>query len=246
MKIGSKIIHLESVDSTNNYAANLVHQANCINGTVILADDQYLGKGQRGSEWLTSKGDNLTSSIIIYPDKLAVDDQFYLTCMAALSVVDTLKGYGIQANIKWPNDIYVNQEKIGGILIENVIQGNLIKTAIIGIGLNVNSFPKAFNAICMQELISKPLKPFDVLMRLINCLNVWGAELNFGNLNVLLSAYNELILMKNQIVAFEDEKGFFNAKVLGVSINGFLELALENEMRSYGIKQVTWRLESNF
>ena len=135
MKIGSKIIHLESVDSTNNYAANLVRQGNCDHGTVILADDQFLGKGQRGSEWIATKGDNLTTSIVLTPDNLSVEDQFYLTCLASLSVVDTLKEYHIEASIKWPNDIYVEHKKIAGILIENSFQGNSIKSSIIGIGL---------------------------------------------------------------------------------------------------------------
>jgi BirA family biotin operon repressor/biotin-[acetyl-CoA-carboxylase] ligase len=244
MMIGSKIIHLESVDSTNNYAANLVHQGNYAHGTVILSDDQFLGKGQRGSEWLTKKGENLTCSFIICPDKLAVDDQFYLTCLIALSTVDTLKEYGIDATIKWPNDIYVKQKKIAGILIENFLQGNLIKTSIIGIGLNVNSCPNAFNAICMQDLISETLKPFDVLIRLIAKLNNWSPIFFNISFNILLTSYNNRLYGMNQLLKFEDDQGTFHGKVLKVTSNGMLEIEVENEIRNYGIKQIIWHFES--
>ena len=242
--IGSKIIHLESVDSTNNYAANLVHQGNYAHGTVILSDDQFLGKGQRGSEWLTKKGENLTCSFIICPDKLSVDEQFLLTCLVALSIVEVLKEYGIEACVKWPNDIYVNQQKIGGVLIENFLQGNSIKTSIIGVGLNVNSSPAGFNAVCIQHLILNHLKPFDVLLRLIGRLNNWYMELNNGNFNMLLTSYNELLLGLNRSMSFEDDQGLFKGKVLKVSSNGSLEVAVGNEIRKYGIKQIIWHLES--
>lgn len=244
MLIGSKIIHLESVDSTNNYAANLVHQGDYAHGTVILSDDQFLGKGQRGSEWLTKKGENLTCSFIICPDKLSVDDQFYLTCLVALSTVDTLKDYGIDASIKWPNDIYVKQKKIAGILIENFLQGNLIKTSIIGIGLNVNSCPNAFNAICIQDLISETFKPFDILIRLVAKLNNWYPKFYNNSFNVLLTSYNNCLFGVNQLLKFEDDQGTFQGKVQKVTCNGMLEVEVENEIRNYGIKQIIWHFES--
>jgi BirA family biotin operon repressor/biotin-[acetyl-CoA-carboxylase] ligase len=244
MKIGSKIIHLESIDSTNNYAAKLVHHGNYAHGTVILADDQFLGKGQRGSEWLSTKGENLTCSFILNPDKLSVDEQFFLSCMVALSIVDVLEEFGIDACIKWPNDIYVNQQKIGGVLIENFLQSNLIKTSIVGIGLNVKSSPVGFNAVCIHDLISIHLKPFDVLMRLIGKLNHWYYELNNGRFNNLLAIYNHRLFRKNQLLTFEDDRGLFKGKVQKVLSDGFLEVVVGDEIRHYGVKQIIWHLES--
>lgn len=246
MKIGSKIIHLESVDSTNNYAANLVQQGNCIHGTVIMADDQFLGKGQRGSNWLSRQGDNLTFSAIIYPDKLAVEQQFYITCFASMSIVDLLSEFGIQATIKWPNDIYVNHQKIAGILIENYVQGEAIKTSIVGIGLNVNSYPEGVNATCIQSILLHEMKPFDLLLKTLGHLNRWFDALNQGSFDVLFSKYNDRFFMKNCFVEFEDESGKFIGKVIGARENGLLEILVEGENRFYGIKQVIWGPESKF
>jgi BirA family biotin operon repressor/biotin-[acetyl-CoA-carboxylase] ligase len=244
MKIGSKIIHLESVDSTNNYAANLVQQGNCIHGTVIMADDQFLGKGQRGSNWLSLQGDNLTFSVIIYPDKLAVEQQFYITCFASMGIIDVLSDYGIKAEIKWPNDIYVNNQKIAGILIENYVQGAAIKASIVGIGLNVNSYPEGVNATCIRAILLNEMKPFDLLLKTLVHLNHWFESMNQGNFNVLFSKYNDMLFMKNRFVEFEDESGKFLGKVIGARDNGLLEISVADEIRLYGIKEVIWDPES--
>ena len=244
MKIGSKIIHLESVDSTNNYAANLVQKGGCANGTVIMADNQYLGKGQRGTEWHTVQGENLTFSTVLCPDNLSVEHQFYITCFVSLSIIDVLKAYDIIAEIKWPNDIYVNNHKIAGVLIENFLQGTAIKTSIIGIGINVNSCPEGVNATCIQHITLNRLKPFDLMMKLIIKLNIWFDALNQRNFDFLFSKYNNTLFMKNRNVEFEDESGKFQGKVIGARDNGLLEISVGNEVRLYGIKQLIWNPES--
>jgi BirA family biotin operon repressor/biotin-[acetyl-CoA-carboxylase] ligase len=244
MKIGSKIIHLESVDSTNNYAANLIQRGNCVHGTVIMADNQFSGRGQRGANWLSMVGDNLTFSTVVYPDKLAVEQQFYITCFASMCILSLLNDFGIKAEIKWPNDIYVNNHKIAGILVENYLQGQSIKTSIIGIGLNVNSYPEGIKAICIRELLLKKMKPFDVLLKSLDHMNNWFDLLNDGNFSTLLEKYNEMLYMKNRFVDFEDESGRFQGKVIGAKENGLLEISVGNENRFYGIKQVIWSSES--
>lgn len=142
------IIWLESVDSTNEEAKR--HISDIDNLSVLSALEQTAGRGQRGNSWTSAPGENLMFSIVlkyscdpIAPGHgllkpLHARDQFVLNEIASLSVVDFLSRHGISAMIKWPNDIYVDEKKICGILIENSFRGKSISSSIIGIGLNIN------------------------------------------------------------------------------------------------------------
>lgn len=137
MKSKHDIIWLESVDSTNHEAARQI--SNLDNLSVVSAVRQTEGRGQRGNKWLSNDGENLLFSIVLKltPPMLAYD-QFVLNELTSLAVVDFLASYGISADIKWPNDIYVDDRKICGILIENSLRDSHISSSIVGIGLNVN------------------------------------------------------------------------------------------------------------
>ena len=141
MKNVSDIIWLDSVDSTNEEAKRRFHI--CDNLSVLSALSQSSGRGQMGNVWLSESGTNLTFSIILKlgdgpMSRIQAYDQFAICEIAALAVSDYLNSLDIPAMIKWPNDIYVNDKKICGILIENRIRGEWLSGSIIGIGLNVN------------------------------------------------------------------------------------------------------------
>lgn len=139
------IIWLESVDSTNEECRRRIFDID--NLSVVSALSQTSGRGQRGNSWSSAAGENLTFSVVLkFPSGVAAGgqepiqayDQFVLSEITSLSLVDLLAEHGIQANIKWPNDIYVGEKKICGALIENSLRGEWISHSIIGIGLNVN------------------------------------------------------------------------------------------------------------
>lgn len=130
------IIWLASTDSTNEEAKRRISDID--NLSVVSALEQTSGKGQRGNQWYSAPGQNLLFSIVLKSPSLVAKNHFALNEMAALSVTDFLSAYGIKAEIKWPNDIYVGEKKICGILIENSFLGNAISSSIIGIGLNIN------------------------------------------------------------------------------------------------------------
>ena len=135
------IIWLESVDSTNEECRRRISDID--NLSVVSALTQTAGRGQRGNSWKSEPGKNLTFSIVLkFTDNsdmmIKAIDQFVLSQITALSVVELLSRHDIQAQIKWPNDIYVDGKKISGILIENSLRGEWISQSIIGIGLNVN------------------------------------------------------------------------------------------------------------
>ncbi|HPH88516.1 MAG TPA: biotin--[acetyl-CoA-carboxylase] ligase, partial [Chitinophagales bacterium] len=145
-------MHLPSVDSTNTYAKSLIAKSSPIDGTVILADEQFAGRGQSGNVWQSEAGKNLTFSIIYQTSFLLATEQFYLNMAVSLGIWSmvnsklsieknkelTIHDSRFTTKIKWPNDIYVNNQKIAGILIENTISGMHLKHSVIGVGLNVN------------------------------------------------------------------------------------------------------------
>ena len=125
---GKFLLHLPSVDSTNNYAKNYIAKSSPIDGTVILADEQFAGRGQSGNIWLSEAGKNLTFSIIYQTSFLLATEQFYLNMAISLGISAALASIllpdsDLSVKIKWPNDIYVQNKKIAGILIENTISG---------------------------------------------------------------------------------------------------------------------------
>ena len=141
------IIWLDSIDSTNSEARRRISDID--NLSVLSALSQSEGRGQKGNKWSSVPGENLTFSIVLkfgaeVMDKslvsfqVAAKEQFVLTEITSLSVVEFLSRHGIEAHIKWPNDIYVADRKICGILIENSLRGEHLSSSIIGIGLNVN------------------------------------------------------------------------------------------------------------
>lgn len=138
--VGADIIRLDSVDSTNNYAARLVELTRPSEGTAIVAQYQQEGRGQRGNSWQSESGKNLTVSFILYPQPLSTASLFDLNRVVALAVRDTcaeLCPFG-QFSIKWPNDIYSGNRKIGGILMESSSRGSKLDYVIAGIGLNID------------------------------------------------------------------------------------------------------------
>ena len=136
MESKTDIIWLERVDSTNDEARR--HISEIDNLSVVSALEQTKGRGQHGNTWLSMPGENLTFSLIVKDFRIKANEQSAISQATALSLTKILGRYGIEARIKWPNDIYAGDNKLCGILIENSLKGMEIDWSIIGIGLNVN------------------------------------------------------------------------------------------------------------
>ena len=130
---------LDSVDSTNNYAMALIQKREIDSEIAVFAKEQTQGKGRRGKQWMSKKAQNIMLSVAMPMQWLPVSRQFELSVAAALGCYDLFQKY-ILANlfIKWPNDLFINDSKAGGILIENVIKGKIWQWSVIGMGLNIN------------------------------------------------------------------------------------------------------------
>lgn len=155
------IIWLDRVKSTNDEARR--HISEIDNLSVLSALEQTDGRGQHGNKWSSQPGENLTFSIVIKDFRIKSNEQSAISQVTALSLTDFLESHEISAKIKWPNDIYVGDEKICGILIENALKGQEIDWSIIGIGLNVNqlTFPDNLPNPISMRLCNKNKYPYD-------------------------------------------------------------------------------------
>ncbi len=140
------LIVLSSVDSTNNYLQTLFDNNSLEEGTVVISQEQTMGRGQRGNSWQSLPGDGLYASILFLPSNFSVENQYYLNkaiaCGTARYIASAVND---DVKIKWPNDILIGDKKVAGILIENSIRGNLISSVIAGIGINLNQLHFDFN-----------------------------------------------------------------------------------------------------
>ena len=168
-----KITHFNNIDSTNSYLQNLLDKGEDVADNVVVTDFQTSGKGQGKNVWQSEDGKNLLFSIALDMSFLKAEDQFLLTQMVSVAMINVLKNYLPEENlfIKWPNDIYFNNKKIAGILIKNEIKGIMLGTSIIGIGLNVNqtTFDENLpNPISMKMITGKDYDLEEILLA-ISC-----------------------------------------------------------------------------
>lgn len=241
MQIGRKIIHLSSVDSTNNYVANLLKQGKIESGAVILADDQFAGRGQRANSWVTKAGENLTFSIFINNVNLSVEDQFRLTQFTSLCLIKLLEKHDIRAEVKWPNDIFVEGKKVSGVLIENQIGGSTIKSAIIGIGLNVNQTDfKEFSATSLRIIKDHTIVIMNLLMEFIEIFNSMYLAFMNSPFEQLNSFYHEHLYLRNIKAQFEDSNGLFKGVIEGVNENGLLKIKKDEGVQLYSLKEIAF------
>jgi BirA family biotin operon repressor/biotin-[acetyl-CoA-carboxylase] ligase len=242
MKVfGREIIHLSNIDSTNNFAAMLISDQNCQNGTAILADTQSYGKGQRGNSWHSEPGKNLLISFVFKPDNLSAYYQHELTWKTSICLVKTLAKFNIEAKIKWPNDILVKGKKIAGILIENQIMGELISNSIIGIGLNVNQrYFGELEATSLFNEIEKEIPTELVFHELCNQMNVYFEKVSEIEVDSIKFEYDSILYQRNEVCSYEDLNGLFKGEIIGVKSNGFLQVKVSNEVREYGIKEIRY------
>jgi BirA family biotin operon repressor/biotin-[acetyl-CoA-carboxylase] ligase len=198
------MIFLQEVDSTNSFLTDLNRHNKQVNGTVVVANHQNKGKGQRGNSWLSKKEENLTCSVLLYPN-IDIKHSFYLNIISSLAVNKTLKDLKLNSKIKWPNDILINSKKISGILVENILSTSKITQSIIGIGLNVNQtdFGDELKATSLVlEKINTDKE--DVLQKIYQYLDFYYNILIQSNFDLLLNLYYKELLWFNEIGTFKD------------------------------------------
>jgi BirA family biotin operon repressor/biotin-[acetyl-CoA-carboxylase] ligase len=231
---GNTTIKLNEVDSTNKYLAELAEHTRPADGTVVIAEHQTQGKGQRGAVWQAAPKLNLTFSIIYYPAHFAVSKQFQLTQAISLGVHDFLLTYCKQVNIKWPNDLFVSGKKIGGLLIENTIKGENIVQVIVGVGININqkkfNLPKGSYTSLSLENNANYAMP-EVLAAVLSCIERRYLQLINAQYIELKKQYMDalyLYQMPHEYYKYDGIK--LNGKIIGINDKGLL--LIEDQLKN--------------
>ncbi len=234
--IGDKVMEFLSVDSTNMRASELIGSKSVDEGTVIISSFQECGKGQEGNYWESEDGKNLTLSIILSPTFLKPEKQFVLNKIFSLGVVDFIQKLLPEKDIqiKWPNDIYVEDQKIAGILINNIIQGSSIENAIVGIGINVNQdrfLSDAPNPVSISQLANKNFDLIELRNQLTDALNFWYESLKNDRYDLIDSKYISLLYRFEKMSHYIISKEKIFAKITGISEYGHLILVSDQSER---------------
>ena len=238
--IGIKLYHFEELDSTNDYASQLIAKNKPIEGTVIIADHQTQGKGQYGRKWSAEAKLNLTMSVILYP-QLNVDRQFDLNIISSLAICECLKTtYRVNAKIKWPNDIYVQDKKICGILIKNNLMGQYIHQSIIGIGLNVNQDrfdPTIPNPTSLKAVLNETIDLKSLRQNLFRTLDKYYSMLT-NERHQLLDLYHNKLYKIDTIISYLKGDKIFSGMLRGVSQEGQILIQHLHETKAFNLSEI--------
>jgi BirA family biotin operon repressor/biotin-[acetyl-CoA-carboxylase] ligase len=242
--LGLPFIELLSVDSTNNYALLKVQAGLAEHGAVYFANEQTSGRGQRGKIWTGTPGENIIMSVVLEPVKINVKNQFLLSMAVALGCHSFLRQWAPNdLRIKWPNDIYWKEKKLGGILIENKVKGNNLVFSVAGIGININQdhFESWIpNPVSLTEISGIKFESKALARQLCKSLEEKYTLLINGEKDALIKEFNEYLFRKNQEVQFR--KGNINFLATPIEVRGDGSLITEAPELALLHTEVEWIL----
>lgn len=227
MIIGSEIKFFECLTSTNKLAQDMMAEGRVKEGLVIYAGFQSAGKGQAGNMWESESGKNLLISIIMYPQDVLAEEQFVLNETISMGICDFLSQHTGNVSVKWPNDIYVNNDKIAGILIENSIIDSSIESAEAGIGLNLNqeNFSSSLtNPVSLKLLTGVNYDITASLNDLLEKIDIRYKQLLFGDRDQLKNDYEKLLFRKGEWHPYSIDGKISEGFITGVTSEGMLKL----------------------
>lgn len=242
-------IHLAETDSTNRYARESVARHTT---TLVTADHQSAGRGQRGNSWESEAGKNLLFTLALPIRSIAAGEQFVISELIAVALCEVLSRYTSGICIKWPNDIYYKDKKLSGILIEHDIEGSHIARSLIGVGLNVNQTrfisdapnPTSLAQILGHDVEREPLLDA-IITRFLELYEQYTSPTPTLSREALHKCYTHLLYRRDTPAEYRDANGSFTATLRHVEPDG--RLVLEDEqgtLRKYLFKEVGYIIHS--
>lgn len=237
------LLQYDTLDSTNRFLLDYTPKVG-EEMTVVAADYQTGGRGQGGNSWESKSGKNLLFSILIHPLHIAPRRQFILSMTAALAQKNVLDTYTSDITLKWPNDVYWKDKKLGGTLIETRLTGNTISDCIIGTGINVNqdSFDSdAPNPVSLLNIIGHKTDRDELLKKiLITFCDYYEMTLR-GDHETIIKRYHEALYRRTGFFRFADDKGCFEAEIIAVEDDGHIILhRTDDTLSRYAFKEVSF------
>lgn len=237
---------LDTVESTNNYAIEKIKQGFGINGKTWFANEQWGGKGQRGKRWESEAGKNIILSIIVKPSELFADTPFYFSALIASTCRNFIASLITKTvKIKWPNDLYINDRKAGGILIENIYAGNVWEWAVIGIGINVNQveFDAENNKTSILNEGNVIYDPLVLARRLHKAILLSFEALGTETIDFGLNQLNENLYKKGESILFTTAEKQLFSKIISVNKLGQLITFSEAKEILFNVGEVVFNSE---
>ncbi len=221
-------IHIDETGSTNQW----LRDRQLEDDVCVVADFQTAGRGCGTNTWESERGKNLTFSLLLHPVMMPARQQFVISKAVSVALCKVLSQHAAGFSIKWPNDIYWNDRKIAGILIENRLQGTLVKDSIIGIGLNVNQkvfLSDAPNPVSLCQITGSDIDREALLSDFLQLLD----------LTALPDSYDSMLYRQEGFHPYSDAQGRFEAELVEVEPDGHLMLRTrEGSVRRYAFKEV--------
>ena len=245
--MNQNIIILEEVDSTNTWLADNV--AELASGVAVMARAQSAGRGQRGTSWESAPGKNLTLSLLLKPEGVPAAKSFILSEAVAVAVAETVEAIvpDVNVSIKWPNDIYVGDLKLGGVLIENSLFASDIDHSIVGLGLNINQekfLSDAPNPISLFQITEQEYSVDEFADQVVEAMNREASKA-VAEYDDLHMRYMSRLWRGTGTHRFTDVATgeSFSAAVAAVEPTGYVQLlTTDRRTLSYAFKEVTWDL----
>lgn len=242
--IGNKVQILKNFPSTNDFLKQQ-NKSDLVDGEVVCARSQENGRGQRGNTWETEPNKNLTFSFYLEPLDLNVNQQFSLNYFVSVGILECLKQLVDKPEnilLKWPNDIYYGDKKIGGILIENNVKESKISHTIIGIGININQ--EQFNLRTATSLYIETRKEFsveEVLAKMIHSLDI-SYNLFVKDFMLLKKEYlNHLLGYQKTRKYFNNlQDCFFDGEIVEVGDHGLVKIRSGELLLEFGLKEISF------
>ncbi len=238
--LGKKVVFLTQCHSTNDELASWVKKEHIPEGALVHTNHQLSGKGQRGNTWVDQPCKSLLFSILLKPIFLPIKSQHLLNLITGLAVLETVKEeVNGDLKLKWPNDIYLNEKKVGGVLIENNIKAGKIESSIVGIGLNLNQeVIEVQNATSLYLESGTRFDRIDFLERILMSLESWYLKLKDYRYSEIENIYLKYLLWKGELHMFQDKDSRFLGKIKGINETGKLIVERDNIDQTYDIKEI--------
>ena len=236
-----KRIHLSEVDSTNVEVRRRLEAGEPLPElTLVDADSQTQGRGQRGNSWESEAGQNLSFSLVCHPQWVKASEQFVLSQAIALAVAENVDG----STVKWPNDIYIGDRKVSGTLIECDLRGSQIETCIIGTGVNVNQTEfrsDAPNPVSMAQVAGHTFDRETLLQAIVQRFVQYYEKIRNGQADEVRQAYRQRLYRRTGFHRYADAQGEFLAEIADVGHDGLLTLRLrDGGTRKYEFKEIKY------
>ena len=240
-------LHIAETDSTNAHLKRLLNERILPHGFCLSCDYQTAGRGEGSNQWESAAGQNVLMSVLLRPTPFSIDNAFLLSELTATALCDALQTWAPNLQLKWPNDLYVGDRKLGGVLIETMVKGRALTQAIVGIGVNVNQMQfvsDAPNPVSLRQLIGYDTDCARVCQSITNTIVAAFNTYTPADSTALQQRYRSRLYRRSGMHTFAAAGGRFKATIADVYLDGTLILCTESgEQRAYRFKEVQFIIQ---